>query len=452
MGPVKRVVHPNSPERNLPVEGEISIESLELNKTREVVAKRGRVIASGENRVKKDFSKKFIKIDALKRSCNPETFEKALAYCQKVWDKFKDRTGECRMQFLKSVIQAQEMIDTGEGSLVSKELERIGAMKSDSLISLRPSMKKACERLSHLVTIQKGIRGEIQQKDWVGSLNENLLIKDLLLPGTHDSGAIRDKAKKATKIVNDWAGTQRLSITDQLNSGIRGFDLRVAFNPQEEKYYISHTYTYQPLEDVLKEITSFIEKHPKEILQIEVKPDWGQQGTMPEKAEKESNKNIKALFEAALGTDRLISAKEYKYSLKEAWENGKNYRLGFDANNCSGHKSDFLHWENHQIWFTESNREGLKQKHSEFISELQKSWEGELNSASFVINPDAKTIVSGIFTGENIRTISQETNADLLSYIAKEKETFQNLKGVIAIDNPDDAIVHSIIALNLTKR
>ena len=64
--------------------------------------------------------------------------------------------------------------------------------------------------------------GEIVRScSWMSELPDELYITDLSIPGTHDAGAAH------TSTCNSSAQCQQLSIHDQLNAGIRYFDLRI---------------------------------------------------------------------------------------------------------------------------------------------------------------------------------------------------------------------------------
>ena len=45
----------------------------------------------------------------------------------------------------------------------------------------------------------------------------------------------------AKKVAADWGLTQSLNFTEQLEAGVRYFDLRVALNPEDKKLYLVHT-------------------------------------------------------------------------------------------------------------------------------------------------------------------------------------------------------------------
>ena len=61
---------------------------------------------------------------------------------------------------------------------------------------------------------------DVGPKNWMQGIKDNTSLSDITIPGTHDSG---------TQNVDlpIWSKTQTLSVAEQLNIGIRYFDLRL---------------------------------------------------------------------------------------------------------------------------------------------------------------------------------------------------------------------------------
>lgn len=69
----------------------------------------------------------------------------------------------------------------------------------------------------------------------------------------------------ATTIISKWAKTQDFNAKEQLNSGIRYFDLRVATKDGTNKMYFVHSLYADEVFKTLKDIKGFIDSHPKEV-------------------------------------------------------------------------------------------------------------------------------------------------------------------------------------------
>ncbi|KAM6976556.1 PI-PLC X domain-containing protein 2 [Aplochiton taeniatus] len=127
--------------------------------------------------------------------------------------------------------------------------------------------------------------------DWMGSLSPTLSampLKYLAVPGSHDSfsfwvdehapvgpdqkafvkylaSVFRHMAKKVMK---KWSMTQNLTFKEQLDAGIRYFDLRVSSKPGEpgtEIYFIHGLFGHK-VRDGLSDINSFLDAHGKEVV------------------------------------------------------------------------------------------------------------------------------------------------------------------------------------------
>lgn len=96
-------------------------------------------------------------------------------------------------------------------------------------------------------------------ENWMEELDDDILVKDIIMPGSHDAGSYGMV----------WLGeTQHLTIEEQLEIGTRYFDLRV--NKLEDDYVIFHSIIngtrFLP---ILESIKSFIETHPTETLLLD---------------------------------------------------------------------------------------------------------------------------------------------------------------------------------------
>lgn len=85
------------------------------------------------------------------------------------------------------------------------------------------SMAEKCEeKVTVTLTKTNGGKNEIGPSDWMKGVVDTTLIKDLSISGTHDSGT-----SVVRWIITFLARCQLLSIPEQLEKGIRYFDIRV---------------------------------------------------------------------------------------------------------------------------------------------------------------------------------------------------------------------------------
>lgn len=115
--------------------------------------------------------------------------------------------------------------------------------------------------------------------NWMSGIKDSTSLCDISIPGTHDSGT-----KLVDGIYGAWATTQPLTITEQLNAGIRYFDLRLEHTT--DVYYnarIVHgsvkCYNAQgghlTLYEVLEDMYNFLNSNPSETVIVSVKQDAG---------------------------------------------------------------------------------------------------------------------------------------------------------------------------------
>lgn len=118
---------------------------------------------------------------------------------------------------------------------------------------------------------------DVGPTDWMSGIDDSTYLSDISIPGTHDSG---------TKSVDFpiWSKTQTLSISEQLNIGIRYFDLRLEH--VSDVYYnaqIVHSTSkcwndgggHLTLYEVLNDMYAFLDKNPSETVIVSVKQDAG---------------------------------------------------------------------------------------------------------------------------------------------------------------------------------
>lgn len=101
-------------------------------------------------------------------------------------------------------------------------------------------------------------------KDWMSLLDDNVKLSSISMPGSHDTGS---------RYGGMYVATQSWSIQDQLESGIRFFDIRC--RRDGSKFSIYHGFVYQHIDfdHVLETVKSFLESHPSETLLMRVKEE-----------------------------------------------------------------------------------------------------------------------------------------------------------------------------------
>ena len=102
----------------------------------------------------------------------------------------------------------------------------------------------------------------INSQRWMSALNDSLHLKDICMPGSHDAGMY---STSFFQLGQGLALTQSKNIREQLDFGIRYFDLRPEYDSSktgENRFNVYHGPAAGPLiKDILNDIKSFFE-HP----------------------------------------------------------------------------------------------------------------------------------------------------------------------------------------------
>ena len=133
------------------------------------------------------------------------------------------------------------------------------------------------------------VKKDAKAAEWMKQIADNTRIKEMSIPGTHDSGALYSFADVAGKC-------QDLTIEEQLHIGVRFFDIRLKL--QDDEFVVVHGFVDQKLTfaEVINDIREFMEKHPSETILMSIKKE-------------DETVNSRLSFEEALARD----LKEYEY-------------------------------------------------------------------------------------------------------------------------------------------
>lgn len=130
---------------------------------------------------------------------------------------------------------------------------------------------------------------------WMACIPQNIFYRMLSIPGSHDSGS-----STVSSLVSDYSKTQNLSIAEQLDLGIRAFDLRPLVT--SSKLILSHGSAESniTLAQAITNMKDFLANHPSECIFafIHQEKPTGSEGTDTQKAT--WSNNVYALVKAAV--------------------------------------------------------------------------------------------------------------------------------------------------------
>ena len=265
---------------------------------------------------------------------------------------------------------------------------------------------------------------------WMQKVNDDFLINELSIPGTHDSGALHS--------IFDVSGKcQDINIKTQLNIGVRFFDLRLQLVNDEFK--IVHSFVDQNLSftSVMKDLSSFIRSNSSEFLIISLKK---------EESDINSSKSFKdALLDELTNYDDVLCFDSLlPKTLKEA--RGKIYII--DRYDLSVGKSAYSGWVDsstftiNDLYVQDNYRiDNIDIKKQDILSTIKYSKE---NNDKLVLN------FTSCYLDYGFPPTYAGTSARLINPWLKEqiKDTNDNL-GIIVADFIDKELAESIYKRNL---
>ncbi|XP_060075650.1 PI-PLC X domain-containing protein 3-like [Ylistrum balloti] len=134
-----------------------------------------------------------------------------------------------------------------------------------------------------------GPKTDYHLADWMSHLPESCVqtpLNLLAIPGSHDSFSysvtpagdvgpdepqwiqdlIRMFGTAGKDIMYRWSVTQNLNVSQQLEQGIRYLDCRVCWSSKTQDFHFLHGLLGAKVSACLDDVSSFLEKHPKEVL------------------------------------------------------------------------------------------------------------------------------------------------------------------------------------------
>lgn len=311
--------------------------------------------------------------------------------------------------------------------------------------------------------------------DWMRALppeKKNVSISNLVLPGTHDSGAYKvdfshpmsanKKISKVSKFVSkipligplvgsfisDWTITQESNIYNQLRQGIRVLDLRVSVDPSDNKFYISHTFCCDSLENVMTQIKKFMDEHPEEILVININPDWEHRGETSKKSAEILN-----LIQVKIG-NLLHPAQENFDNLSMNSMTGAGKRIILNSSNSAFQGENVWKDMVSGEWFNSfDTKESLDKTDKLLDTHKNKVRGAKLNEIASNLTPQTPNVVKGILNRFipmtprfNLRKVEKKFNAE---FIQKMKDKPLDNVQIVTSDFPDRTpIVEAVVSRN----
>lgn len=109
-------------------------------------------------------------------------------------------------------------------------------------------------------------KGQVDYSNWMNGVNDATLIKDMNIPGTHDTMALRS--------IGDLAGKcQSLSLEEQLKIGVRFLDIRLQLDKNDLKAVHGIVDQKVKFASIVNTVDAFLANHPSEFIIMSIKED-----------------------------------------------------------------------------------------------------------------------------------------------------------------------------------
>lgn len=156
---------------------------------------------------------------------------------------------------------------------------------------MKKMLKRACAIILTIAIISSSIyafanfttgaliTNDAEGYNWMSKISDSTKLCDISMPGSHDSGAMSTEG-----YASPWAKTQSLSISEQLNAGVRCLDLRLRYNADvtgNVQIVHSSINTYDEagnlltLDAVISTLYIFLATHSTETVIVSFKEDDG---------------------------------------------------------------------------------------------------------------------------------------------------------------------------------
>ncbi|XP_036376499.1 PI-PLC X domain-containing protein 2 [Megalops cyprinoides] len=250
--------------------------------------------------------------------------------------------------------------------------------------------------------------------DWMGALSPALTcmpLKYLAVPGSHDSFSFWVDVKApvgpdqmalvkhlaqvfrllAKKVMRKWSMTQNLTFPEQLEGGIRYFDLRVSSKPGEpghEIYFIHGLFGHR-VRDGLSDINSFLEAHPQEVVFLDFNHHYAMSA--------EHHRYLIALLQQVFGSKLCKPHPVEDVTLDFLWE--RKYQVLVFYHHPSAEECPLL-WPGSRIpapWANTTDPSKLIQFLETTLQE--RAEHGAFHVSQAILTPRVRTVARGLVKG-----------------------------------------------------
>lgn len=258
--------------------------------------------------------------------------------------------------------------------------------------------------------IAESERIDADPQSWMTQLSDDRRLSELSIPGTHNSGALFEPLKGT-------AACQNMTIAQQLNAGVRFFDIRCRHENDKFTIYHGPVFQKQTYDGIQKTASEYLDKYPREIILFSVKQEHSPRNISRQFADTMRTyiDNKKTLYHTENNIPRL---KEVRGKIVLLRRFPATESFGIDATNWGhggAHQSRDLFIQDRFEPASAENKWGLIKKTFQYSSHPDKDNLLFLNFTSGYVKN-----VLGI---PNIHKISAPINNELIKYLDESRQT-----------------------------
>ena len=281
---------------------------------------------------------------------------------------------------------------------------------------------------------------EIDSENWIAQQSADKLFTQLFLPGTHHSATFKFAGNPfVSPFARTWAQCQDLSLTQQLCTGIRFLDIRLAQYKQE--MYVSHSMAFQPALDVFLELKAFLVLHPREIIVLHLRQDWERELdlVMLESA-------VEHHFGPLLVRRDLVAG-----TLGEIWASGRNLVIKLSPYLPAFVEYDVQDWMFGK-WYNESDSGILVDRLRQDMQQEYTHLQPPMRSLEAIITPTSRQIAlyyMSLGLRSSLKDMQKETNQRIWE-LMNEKSKMEGFN-LFLMDRMDEKMVDWVVAKNFCE-
>ncbi|XP_031622572.1 uncharacterized protein LOC116340289 [Contarinia nasturtii] len=184
----------------------------------------------------------------------------------------------------------------------------------------------------------------VTHMDWMKDIRDDVMLSELALPGTHDSASFIWN--------NDIIDTQTLNFNEQLNYGIRVFDIRYRHTTDTFALYHGIAYLSKMFGDFLESVHNFLLEHSSETVLFRLKEELYPNNNNNRSAREILNEYLVKYKQTYLKTTENIELGEARGKFIILYNNLDFYDYGINYSICNIQDSYIFtsNWDLYNKW------------------------------------------------------------------------------------------------------